>query len=304
MKKRILLILFVAMLLFFSIQVFKIVKQPAAIRVRISDSGTMDFILVRAGEFQMGSPKGEGRDDEHPQHKVIITRPYYLGKYEVTQQQWLSVMDENPSGFASPERPVERITWAETYEFASRLDKLGRGNFEIPTEAEWEYACRAGSHTQFFWGDSSAEIASFCNFADLNAGQSSIFHRFDFHWADLTKDDGFETTAPVGKYRPNPWGFYDILGNVFEWCSDWYAPGLPYSSETRLDPTGPDTGEKHVVRGGSWGDDWTNCRPASRATNWSDRWWVLGVRMKYYPPQGWNWLKLILTGNVSITFTD
>ena len=197
--------------------------------------------LIPAGTFTMGSPSSEDEraDSEGPQHKVTISKPFYMGKYEVTQQQWEDVMGSNPSRFknAGSNAPVESVSWDDCQEFLNKLcDKLGvsRGTYRLPTEAEWEYAARAGT-TGKYYGDIDS-IAWY----DNNSGSK---------------------THTVGSKKPNAFGLYDTAGNVWEWCSDGYGD---YSSGSQTDPVGASTGWLRVYRGGGWNGYARGCRSAYR----------------------------------------
>lgn len=205
-------------------------------RFTISDLG-LEMLWVKHGTFMMGD-KGE-------QHHVTLTNGFYLGKYEVTQAQWERVMGNNPSNFEGADRPVEQVSWNDAVEFCKKLTemekKAGRVpqgmSYQLPTDAQWEYACRAGTSTMYSWGDSiSSKNASY----------------------DRDFDDG---TTPVGKYPANPWGFHDMHGNVYEWCADWYGE---YPSSSVTNPIGPASGSIRVARGGSWRLGGTYLRSAKR----------------------------------------
>lgn len=189
----------------------------------------MDFVLIPAGEFHMGFDDGD--EDEKPVHLVRITKPFYLGKYQVTQGQWQAVMGDNPSHFkGDPNRPVERVSWEDTQEFLRRLSKKEGGKpYRLPTEAEWEYAARAGSTGAYCFGNDVSQL-----------------ERYAWHSANA---EG--TTHPVGLLKPNVWGLHDVHGNVWEWVSDWYDETYYQQSPTD-DPQGPEQGSARSVRGGSW----------------------------------------------------
>ena len=207
----------------------------------------MELVLIPAGEFLMGSPDDERRrsPDEGPVHRVRITRRFYLGKYEVTQAQWEAVMGENPSQFrGEARRPVEKVSWGDCQKFLSKLNSqfpIPGCKFRLPTEAEWEYACRAGTTTRFYWGDDPR---------DKEIG--------DYAWE--YRESGREP-HPVGQKKPNAWGLYDLSGNVWEWCHDWHGN---YGPGRAADPTGPSSGSGRVLRGGSWSGFARHCRAASR----------------------------------------
>jgi formylglycine-generating enzyme required for sulfatase activity len=243
--------------------------KPAGDELVITNSLGMKLARIPAGKFRMGSPAGEAeRDPEELPHEVAITHPFYLGVHEVTQAQYQKVMGKTPSHFnaqrgGGPDHPVEQVRWAEAVEFCTLLSNLnaehkaGR-SYRLPTEAEWEYACRAGTDTPFHVG------------MGLSATQANFNGKHPYGGADtgafLCK------TAKVGSYAPNAWGLYDMHGNVAEWCSDWYDPDY-YKNSPKADPTGPAKGvlstgyEGHffrVVRGGCWLDEGRGCRAAYR----------------------------------------
>ncbi|MFO0011431.1 MAG: formylglycine-generating enzyme family protein [Planctomycetota bacterium] len=219
----------------------------------ITNSIGMKLVLIPKGTFQMGSPRGEERrENKEQQHQVTISNDYYLGVTEVTQGQYEKVMGTNPSYFQkrfiresdSSMYPVERVLWEDAVEFCKKLSdlpeekKAGRV-YRLPTEAEWEYACRAGSTTAFHFGESPEQLGDYAWYFD-NSGYC---------------------THPVALKKPNAWGLYDMHGNVWEWCSDWYDE---YPKGTVSDPTGPKEGSSRVNRGGSWFYEAANCRSAFR----------------------------------------
>jgi formylglycine-generating enzyme required for sulfatase activity len=214
--------------------------------VILSNAIGMKFVLIPAGNFKMGSRSSLAAGDEHPSHRVRISRPFYLQTTEVTQDQWFAVMGNNPSYFKGHgDRPVERVSYQDALEFIRRLNRReGTTRYRLPTEAEWEYACRAGTATDYSFGDSSA---------GLN----------DYGWSN---GNSYGTTHPVGKKRPNPWGLYDMHGNVWEWCSDWYAKDY-YKKSPSTDPKGPASGGYRVLRGGAWYLDAGFLRSANRGGN-------------------------------------
>ena len=233
-----------------------------------SNSIGMDLVLIPAGEFQMGSgisaaevarrfdSKASYFEDEHPQHTVKISRPYYLSTTEVTQGQYEAVMGKNPSRYKGKDLPVETVSWEEAVEFCKRLSANGKKGYRLPTEAEWEYACRAGSKTVFGFGDSHKSLGDYAWYSENMKGL---------------------TTAAVATKKPNAWGLYDMHGNVFEWCSDWHGD---YSSKTVVDPTGPTAGDFLVIRGGGWFSPARGCRSARRLRDWpADRSHRLGFRV-------------------------
>ena len=223
----------------------------------------MQFKLMPAGEFMMGSPADDPDtvSDQMPQHRVRITKPFYLGIYEVTQEQYEKVMDKNPSHFKGPSLPVETVTWEDATDFCKKLSEMDTDyDYRLPTEAEWEYACRAGTTTRYNCGD------------ELDV---------DCAWF---QDNSERTTHPVGKKSPNAWGLYDLHGNVWEWCQDLYDRDRYnrgyYGNSPSDDPTGPSTGSSHVNRGGCWFYAAKECRSAFRGKRRSgDRGYDVGFRV-------------------------
>ena len=197
----------------------------------------MEFVHIPAGTFMMGSERGGS--DEKPVHQVTISRPFYMGKHEVTQAQFKQIMGKNPSRFSGPDKPVDKVTWYQAGEFCMRLTAKEGHRYRLPTDAQWEYACRAGTKTRYSFGDDEGEVGVYAWF-DGNSGKS---------------------THAVGKKRPNPWGLYDMHGNVWEWCRDGKRS---YTSSKMVDPVGPSSGSR-VLRGGAWDDGPGDVRSAARA---------------------------------------
>ena len=220
--------------------------QPPKSRGRLSPGQKRTFagfemIWCPPGEFLMGSPAREAnRDDDERCHPVVLSRGFWLGKYPVTQEQWELVMGSNPSRFtADPRLPVERVSWNDCQDFLRYLNADGAGEFRLPTEAEWEYACRAGSATAYCFGDDAAQLGHYAWYSDNANGQ----------------------TAPLGQLKPNAWNLHDMHGNVCEWCQDWYGV---YPDDTITDPSGPGSSRYRVLRGGTWYGGGGECRSASR----------------------------------------
>jgi formylglycine-generating enzyme required for sulfatase activity len=219
------------------------------IAVDLGQGVKLEMVLIPAGEFLMGSPASDktASREEKPQHRVRITKPFYLGKYPVTQEQWEAVTGSNPSYFQGPKNPVEQVSWDACQQF---LDKLNRrqgnqaGSFQLPTEAQWEYACRAGSTTKYCFGDDESGLG-------------------EYAWYGPNSDN---KTHPVGEKKPNAWGLYDMHGNVWEWCRDWYDIGY-YAKSPTDDPTGPDKGWWRAQRGGGWVPPAKLLRSANRGHN-------------------------------------
>ena len=214
----------------------------------------MSFRFIPAGTFTMGSPADElGRNPEdETQHEVTLTRPFYMQPTEVTQSQWFAVMGSNSSYFSDcSECPVEQVSWNDVQDFIETLNLLESGvadsPYRLPTEAEWEYSCRAGTTTAF----ANGVITN--NDCELDPNLNEI------GWYCY---NGWNETHRVAKKAPNAWGLYDMHGNVFEWCSDWYSSDLGTSGVT--DPIGPSIGSNRVVRGGGWRGDAQSCRSANR----------------------------------------
>jgi formylglycine-generating enzyme required for sulfatase activity len=234
----------------------------------ITNSVGMKLVLIPKGTFMMGSPESEeGRQKEETQHEVTISKDYYLGVYEVTQAQYEKVMGKNPSYFQgakvgneNADLPVENVSWDDTVEFCKRLSDLPEEKkagrlYRLPTEAEWEYACRAGSKTAYAFDDEEGLLP-------------------EYGWFERNSSD---RTHTVGLLEPNAWGLYDMHGNVWECCSDRYGD---YPKGAVSDPTGPKGGSYRVLRGGSWIIEAAHCRSADRdGTTQDDRSDDLGFRL-------------------------
>ena len=221
----------------------------------VTNSLDMTFVQVPAGKFLMGSPTTETQRQDETQHEVEITRPFYLGTTEVTQGQYLQVMGTNPSVLPGASKPgrlkyaVDNVSWDEAVEFCKRLsalpeEKAAGRSYRLPTEAEWEYACRAGSTTAFAFGNKLTDQQA--NIRPLKILEKNL------SWFQ-----------PVRSHQPNAFELYDMHGGVWEWCSDWYGKDY-YQKSPEQDPQGPKTGVFRVVRGGSWSDDAADCRSARR----------------------------------------
>jgi formylglycine-generating enzyme required for sulfatase activity len=217
----------------------------------------MKLVLIPAGEFLMGSPADEkDRSNDETQHKVRITKPFYMGTTEVTQAQWKAVMGNNPSQFQGDNLPVETVSWNDCQEFLKKLSAKEGKTYWLPTEAEWEYACRAGTNSRFSFGNDDGDLHKYGNYCDKSNTNG-------FDWQDKEHDDGHDKTAPVGSYKPNSWGLYDMHGNVWEWCQDLYVEDY-YKSSPAADPTGPTQSAFRVLRGGCWTFFPRLCRSSSR----------------------------------------
>jgi len=202
---------------------------------------SLEMILIPAGNFKMGSPASEkGRYDNETQHEVTLTKPFYMGKYEVTQEQWEAVMGKNPSYSKNVKNPVTGVSWDDCQEFLKKLNGITKSKYRLPTEAEWEYACRAGTRTAYSFG---VKITP----KDANYNGSMI-------WKPL----------PVGSYKPNAFGLYDMHGNIFEWCEDRFAK---YRAGAVTDPKGPTNGKDRVFRGGSFYSYVSDARSSNRSSS-------------------------------------
>jgi formylglycine-generating enzyme required for sulfatase activity len=231
-------------------------EPPKELAVDLGGGVKMEMVLIPAGSFLMGDAVAK------PVHKVRITKPFYLGKYEVTQEQWEAVMGNSPSRSREDKRPVEQITWDDCQEFIEKLNaKTGGqgGKFVLPTEAQWEYACRAGSTGKFCFGDDEKQLGEYAWYGENSAGK----------------------THPVGEKKPNTFGLHDMHGNVWEWCQDRYGE---YGAEAVRDPSGPTTGSFRVIRGGSWDDRGRHCQSACRYDLVPGfRYYDMGVRVARVP---------------------
>ncbi len=208
-----------------------------------------DFRWIEPGTFLMGSPSDEPeRDDDETPHEVTLSKGFWLADTTVTQALWEAVMGENPSHFKGANRPVENVNWHDAQAFIDKLNGLKAELWLcLPTEGQREYACRAGTTTPFFFGGQiSAEWVNFNSTAPYNEGRESEFR---------------EQTVEVGSLPPNDWGLYEMHGNVWEWCQDWYG-GYPVGPV--VDPQGAVSGASRVLRGGSWFSDGRYCRSACR----------------------------------------
>lgn len=205
---------------------------------------SVELMSIPGGCFRMGDTKADGYafDDEKPAHKVCLDG-FAIGKYEVTQGQWQAVMGENPSANTKcgENCPVEQVSWDDVQAFISRLNTLTGRNYRLPTEAEWEYAARGGEGQTWAGTDDRLALKEYARFAENSVRQS----------------------GPVGESRPNPFGLYDMTGNVWEWVQDWYDAKY-YAASPCRNPQGPSSGELRVFRGGSWGTDHVGARVANR----------------------------------------
>jgi uncharacterized protein (TIGR02996 family) len=259
------------------------------VAAEVVNSIEMRLALIPPGCFRMGSPPSEvGRAGYEKAHEMEITKPFYLGVFPVTQAQWQAVMGSNPSYFSATgggedevrgldtsDFPVEMVSWEDAQAFLQRLAALGAEigawwGYRLPSEAEWEYACRAGASTPFCLGSS------------LSSRQANFIG--DYPYGGAGKGPCLRRTCAVGSYRPNAFGLYDTHGNVWEWCADWFG-GDSYGQSAAKDPLGPAGGFARVVRGGCWGSSGQGCRSATRHMDTpSSRSSGMGFRVVAGPP--------------------
>ena len=288
-------------------------SPPKEIAVDLGGGVTLKMVLIPSGEFKMGSDesaeetaaffkKNYGMDcptawplkHEHPQHRVRITKPFYLGTYHVTRGQFRQFVKDSGykmdaekgdepgaygwdaetktfgdfhkdyswrnAGFQqTDEHPVVNVSWNDAVAFCKWLSKKEGKTYRLPTEAEWEYACRAGTTTRYHSGDDPETLANVANVADATAKAKFP----DWKWT-IKASDGYVFTSPVGRFKPNAFGLYDMHGNAWQWCADWHGDDY-YGKSPADDPIGPDTGDGRVFRGGSWVYGPLNSRSAFRA---------------------------------------
>ncbi len=210
---------------------------PKTLEVDLGEGVKLEFMCIPEGTFKMGSLRIDSYENDMPRHEVTLTNPFYMAKYAVTQEQWRVVMGNNLSYFKGVKLPVNQISWNDAKEFIKKLNAKMDGGYRLPTEAEWEYACRAGTTTEYSFGDYITPKNA--NYDESNIGKP----------------------VAVGNYKPNDFGLYDMHGNVWEWCEDWYGgyPGWPVE-----DPKGPAVGQYRVLRGGSFAVNSSRARSSSR----------------------------------------
>lgn len=245
----------------------KALGLPKELTLDLGEQVQMRLVLVPAGQFPMGSSNQEQKTaaddlnvlvdnkeealefvrDEYPQRSVTISRAFYMGIYTVTNEQYEVVMDLRPGDAQLARNPVDGISWNDAMEFCKKLSKKTGHPVHLPTEAQWEYACRAGTQTPFNFGQS------------ISTDQAN--YNGEFVFAKGKKGPYRGKSIAVGTFKPNAWGLYDMHGNVMQWCRDWFGK---YSATARMDPRGPDDGYFRVARGGSYGLHPANCRSASR----------------------------------------
>ena len=220
---------------------------------KFTNSISIEFASIPAGKFLMGSPHTEkGRQEGETQHEVTLTQGFRMGVHEVTQAQYEQVMGKNPSSFKGATLPVETVSYDDALAFCKKLsdlpaEKAAGRKYRLPTEAEWEYCCRAGTSTPFHFGN------------ELNGTQANCDGNFPYGITEIGPN--LEKSSQVGSYPPNAWGLHDMHGNVLEWCQDWYGD---YPKDLIKDPNGSSNGELRVLRGGSWDNGARICRAGKR----------------------------------------
>ncbi|MBO4544163.1 MAG: formylglycine-generating enzyme family protein, partial [Verrucomicrobia bacterium] len=241
--------------------------------IPLSEDVDLDMIWIEPGTFMMGSVSELGSNDDETWHDVTLTQGYWLGKYEVTQAQYQAIMGTNPSYIKGVDLPVEQVTWYDATNFCAKLTARERAagrlpagyEYTLPTEAQWEYACRAGTMTSL---NSGMDLS--------NAEECPEMDKVGWYYYNSN-----DKTHPVGQKQPNNWGLYDMHGNVYEWCLDWYGD---YPRSSVVDPTGPDTGDLRVLRGGGRGSRASGCRSAWRSSGISNsRYRINGFRVALAP---------------------
>lgn len=221
--------------------------------IDLGNGVNLDLVLIPAGKFKMGSNMiaidpfsnikvKQPPSNEVPRHEVTITKPFYIGKYEITQEQWFEIMGNNPSSYKGRKLPVTDVSWGGCQEFIKKLNVKTNGGYRLPTEAEWEYACRAGTNTAYSYGDK-------ITYKDANIKNP--------------KQAKIGNPVEVGSYKPNAFGLFDMHGNVNELCQDWYGE---YPAEAVTDPKGQDGGYGRVLRGGSFEQFDSNARSSFRGS--------------------------------------
>ena len=239
----------------------KLQGENIVFKVKATPSFTIEMVLVQGGTFTMGCTSEQGSDcdnDERPAHRVTVST-FYMSKYEITQKQWVEIMGSNPSKFKGDNLPVEQVSWKDVQKFIRKLNAKTGKQYRLPTEAEWEYAARGGTKSKGYKYSGSNTLSNVA-------------------WYD---DNSGNTTHPVGSKMPNELGLYDMSGNVWEWCGDWYGD---YGSSFQTNPTGASSGSYRVLRGGGWGDDARYCRVSYRyGSHPGDRGGGIGFRLVSLP---------------------
>jgi len=277
---------YIALLILIFIIVGDTTADEKSKEAKISNSFGMEFVYIEPGTFMMGSPSSESsQHNDERQHQVTLTKGFYMQTTEVTVGQWrIFVQDsgykseaetgggiynwngkewekkkgyywDNPGFSQNDSHPVTCVSWNDANAFIKWINRKEGNIYRLPTEAEWEYSARAGSKAARFWGNDENKACSYANVADRTAKREWS------GWIIHNCDDGYVYTSPVGSFKSNSFGLYDILGNAWEWCQDWYGD---YPSSAVTNPTGPSSGLFRVDRGGCWGDAPMDCRSARR----------------------------------------
>jgi len=233
----------------------QVVSRPQILTETLPGGIKLELIKIPAGSFIMGANED---DNEKPPHKVTL-KEFYLGKYPVTQEQYQAVMGNNPSRFKdNPKNPVEQVSWNDAKEFCRKLKQITGEDFRLTAEAEWEYACRAGSQTSYYFGDDESQLG-------------------EYAWYSPNSDS---KTHPVGQKKPNNWGLYDMSGNVWEWCEDSWHDSYANKPENIKDNGNiiwlDSNNSSHILRGGSWNDNSRDCRSAYRY------WFLAELRINFF----------------------
>jgi formylglycine-generating enzyme len=273
---------------------------PKELTLDLGDKVTLKLVEIPAGKFLMGSPETEnGRNQDEVQHEVRISRPFYMGITHVTVDQFAAFVKDtgyktdaekagnscvvaikdgkldiqyldgcswrDPSFKQKGDHPVVQVSWNDARAFCDWLSKKNAKSVGLPTEAQWEYVCRAGTKTAYPWGDNPDDGKGWANLADQSLKRTLPNERPAlefFNW-----DDGFVFTSPVGSFKANGFGLYDMIGNAFQWCQDWY---VDYEKRSVTDPAGVAPGDQHVLRGASWYNEPEDCRSAHRFRHFAD----------------------------------
>ncbi len=228
----------------------------------VDPSTGMEFIFIKGGCFQMGDSVGDGDPNERPVHDICVS-DFYLGQYEVTNSQFKKFRPQHNSGESQKisldeqNQPVVNVSWEDAVAFAQWLSQKSGQTYRFPTEAEWEYAARAGSNQSRFWGNNPNEACMYANVADLKAKEQRE------KWTVFSCNDGYAVSAPVGSFKPNGYGLYDMLGNVWEWCEDVYNSEA-YNKLPKDNPLYGGSGEYQVMRGGGWSNGPLGIRSSHR----------------------------------------
>jgi formylglycine-generating enzyme required for sulfatase activity len=237
MKKLLVIVMMFSLMGLLSVMAQEVKPKQTEI-VDLGKGIKLQMALIPAGKFMMGSPETEkNRGEDEIQHEVTITKPFYIGTYEVTQEQWQAVMGNNPSEVKAAKLPLTNVSWGMCQDFIKKLNDKTNGGYRLPTEAEWEYACRGETTTPYFFGNEITPKDA--NFGGSNLGKS----------------------VPVASNKANAYGLHDMHGNIWEWCEDWYGP---YREGKATDPKGVEVGDKRVARGGSFYDSESDARSSNR----------------------------------------